>query len=145
MVKNGRQVQRGGGNAMTEQRIDEIELDAVKLGKRVKTARKAVHKTQKAMADLCDCTPTHLSNVEQGKIGISLELLYKISIVTGKSLDYFVMDNPAAKPQTKADELIYPLLVQCDQPMLDMTYDFLKRLVRYHDQMKETLAKELTI
>lgn len=55
-------------------------LDDVLLGKRVKIARKEKRLTQEELASLCDCTPTHICNIENGKIGISLDLLFKISI-----------------------------------------------------------------
>lgn len=74
-------------------------IDDVLLGKRVKIARKEKRLTQEELANLCDCTPTHICNIENGKIGISLDLLFKISILLGKSMDYFVMDNPGADPQ----------------------------------------------
>ena len=58
-------------------------------------------KPKEVLASLCDCTPTHICNIENGKIGISLDLLLKISILLGKSMDYFVMDNPGVDPQVK--------------------------------------------
>ena len=95
-------------------------LDDVLLGKRVKIARKEKRLTQEELASLCDCTPTHICNIENGKIGISLDLLFKISILLGKSMDYFVMDNPGADPQVKINAEIAPKLAQCNQQMLDI-------------------------
>ena len=62
-------------------------LDDVLLGRRVKIARKEKRITQEELAALCNCTPTHICNIENVKIGISLELLFKISILLGKSMD----------------------------------------------------------
>ncbi|MGN8631775.1 helix-turn-helix domain-containing protein [Blautia sp. HCP3S3_G3] len=45
-------------------------IDDILLGKRVKIARKAKRLTQEELASLCDCTPTHICNIENGKIGI---------------------------------------------------------------------------
>ena len=78
--------------------VQNTNLDDVLLGKRVKIARKEKRLTQEELAGLCNCTPTHICNIENGKIGISLELLFKISILLGKSMDYFVMDNPGVDP-----------------------------------------------
>ena len=90
--------------------VQNTNLDDVLLGKRVKIARKAKRLTQEELASLCDCTPTHICNIENGKIGISLDLLFKISILLGKSMDYFVMDNPGADPQVKINsEIVIPL------------------------------------
>lgn len=68
--------------------VQNTNLDDVLLGKRVKIARKEKRITQEELAALCNCTPTHICNIENGKIGISLELLFKISILLGKSMDY---------------------------------------------------------
>ena len=90
--------------------VQNTNLDDVLLGRRVKIARKEKRLTQEELASLCDCTPTHICNIENGEIGISLDLLFKISILLGKSMDYFVMDNPGADPQVKINsEIVIPL------------------------------------
>lgn len=53
--------------------VQNTNLDDVLLGKRVKIARKEKRLTQEELASLCDCTPTHICNIENGKIGISLD------------------------------------------------------------------------
>ena len=70
---------------LTEMRLEECELDCVLIGKRVRTARKAKKVTQEELSEHCGCTPTHICNLENGKIGVSLELLFKISIYLDKS------------------------------------------------------------
>ena len=108
-------------------------IDDVLLGKRVKIARKENRLTQEELASLCDCTPTHICNIENGKIGISLDLLFKISILLGKSMDYFVMDNPGADPQVKINSEIAPKLAQCNPQMLDIIDTVLDKLLHYQD------------
>ena len=66
---------------LTTAEMEQCSLDTALIGKRIKQARKAKHQTQEHLAGLCDCTPTHICNIENGKIGISLELLFKISIL----------------------------------------------------------------
>lgn len=77
-------------NGQNGEKIDShnYSLDDVLLGRRVQIARKEKRITQEELAALCNCTPTHICNIENGKIGISLELLFKISILLGKSMDY---------------------------------------------------------
>ena len=108
-------------------------LDDVLLGKRVKIARKEKRITQEELAGLCNCTPTHICNIENGKIGISLELLFKISILLGKSMDYFVMDNPGVDPQVKINAEIAPKLARCNPQMLDIVDTILDKLIHYQD------------
>lgn len=54
------------------------QLDGVMIGKRIKSVRKARGLTQEQLAERCGCTSTHISNIENGKIGISIELLYTL-------------------------------------------------------------------
>ena len=124
-------VQRTG--VLNGQNRGNTNLDDVLLGKRVKIARKEKRLTQEELAGLCNCTPTHICNIENGKIGISLELLFKISILLGKSMDYFVMDNPGVDPQVKINAEIAPKLARCNPQMLDIVDTILDKLIHYQD------------
>ena len=118
------------------QNTNNYSLDDVLLGKRVKIARKEKRLTQEELASLCDCTPTHICNIENGKIGISLDLLFKISILLGKSMDYFVMDNPGADPQVKINSEIAPKLARCNPQILDIIDTMLDKLIHYQDSFR---------
>ena len=113
-------------------------LDDVLLGKRVKIARKEKRITQEELAALCNCTPTYICNIENGKIGISLELLFKISILLGKSMDYFVMDNPGVDPQVKINAEIAPKLARCNPQMLDIVDTILDKRIHYQDSFQRS-------
>lgn len=102
-----------------------------RIGMRIKQARKAKKLTQEQLAELCDCTSTHISNIESGKIGLSIELLYVISRVLEKPMDYFVMDSRGADPTVKINSVIAPKLDQCDPEMLDVIDGFLDRMITY--------------
>ena len=54
--------------------VQNTNLDDVLLGRRVKIARKEKRLTQEELAGLCNCTPTHICNIENGKIDISLDV-----------------------------------------------------------------------
>ena len=92
-TKDEQKAQKDGVQKADVQKTN-YSLDDVLLGKCVKIARKEKRLTQEELASLCDFTPIHICNVENGKIDISLELIFKISILLGKSMNYFVMDNP---------------------------------------------------
>ena len=124
-AQNGQNAQKTG--------VQNTNLDDVLLGRRVKIARKEKRLTQEELAGLCNCTPTHICNIENGKIGISLELLFKISILLGKSMDYFVMDNPGVDPQVKINAEIAPKLARCNPQMLDIVDSILDKLIHYQD------------
>ena len=128
--QNGQNAQKTG--------VQNTNLDDVLLGKRVKIARKEKRLTQEELAGLCNCTPTHICNIENGKIGISLELLFKISILLGKSMDYFVMDNPGVDPQVKINAEIAPKLARCNPQMLDIVDTILDKLIHYQDSFRHS-------
>ena len=111
--------------------FDEYMLDSVLIGKRVRSARKEKRRTQEELAEYCGCTPTHICNIENGKIGVSLELLFRISVCLDKRIDYFVMDHIKANPQIKIESSIAPKLVECDTKMLDIVNEFIDFLLVY--------------
>ena len=117
---------------------ENTNIDDVLLGKRVKIARKEKRLTQEELAGLCNCTPTHICNIENGKNGISLELLFKISILLGQSMDYFVMDNPGVDPQVKINAEIAPKLARCNPQMLDIVDTILDKLILYQDSFRHS-------
>lgn len=113
------------------------------IGERIKAARKRCGSTQEQLAEAANCTHTHICNIENGKIGISFELLFRVSLILKKSLDYFVMDNIHANPQTKIDNSIAPKLSQCDAHMLTVIDGLLDTLLTYQDRKEKQIKKEL--
>ncbi len=125
--------------------LKDCAIDSALVGMRIKEARKSIHITQEQLAGLCGCTTTHICNIENGKIGLSLDLMFKLSRLLGKNLNYFVMDSPGADLQIKIDENIAPKLSQCDRNMLTMVDDFLDDLLTYRrtvDTEIEEVRKE---
>ena len=69
-----------------------IDLENLKkdLGNRIRLQRKNMNMTQEKLAEKLDISVKHLSEVERGISGLSLENLAKISIILEKSIDYLV-------------------------------------------------------
>ena len=128
---------------LTQEELESGTLDTKLIGERIKAARKLRGITQEQLAEAANCTHTHICNVENGKEGISLDLLYRISIVLGQSMDYFVMDNIHANPQTKIDNSIAPKLSQCDPHMLTVIDGLLDNLLTYQEKKETQIKKEL--
>lgn len=118
------------------------QLDGVMIGKRIKRVRKARGLTQERLAERCDCTSTHISNIENGKIGISIELLYTLSRVLDQKMDFFLMDSEGADPNVKINSVIAPKLEQCDPEMLDVIDGFLDRMITYRDKLTKKFETE---
>lgn len=128
---------------LTQEEWDSGTLDTKLISDRIKAARKLRGITQEQLAEAANCTHTHICNIENGKIGISLELLFRVSVVLKKSMDYFVMDNIHANPQIKIDDSIAPKLSQCDAYMLTVVDGLLDNLLTYQDRKEKQIKKEL--
>ena len=126
---------------MKDRHNSDYSLDCIQIGKRIRDARHEKQYTQSELAELCDCTDTHICNVEKGKIGISLDLLYKISIILDKSMDYFLMDLESVNTQTKINALIAPKLDQCDTQMLTMVHHYVDDLITYRTYLGKKIGK----
>ena len=50
-------------------------VDKVALGRRIKAMRQNLEMTQEEFAERLNCTNSHLGKIENGKGGISIELL----------------------------------------------------------------------
>lgn len=73
---------KGGGN-----------LDYQQIGQRIKEKRKNCNISQQEMANHLNFSYQHISNIERGMTGISLELLVQISNLLQVSVDYLLQDN----------------------------------------------------
>lgn len=119
-----------------------IRLDFNKIGRRVQEARNERHLTQEDLCDQCGCTIDHLSRFENGKGGVSLELLFNFSVALDKSLDYFVMDNPHAKPETVIDNSLAEKLSNCDPQTLVVVGEVADRLLAYKKEIEQNVTRK---
>lgn len=60
------------------------------MGLRIKEKRKSLKLTQEEIAEILDISVKHLSEVERGLTGLSIENLIKLSNILGVSIDYIV-------------------------------------------------------
>ncbi len=74
----------------------------VQLGVRLQTARERVGYTQEQLSELIGVTPNHLSAIERGASGISLEALQKICPVLGVSADFILFGEQAGEDELLA-------------------------------------------
>ena len=56
-----------------------MELDRCLVGKRIKKYRKRQGLSQEALAEKMDCSPTHISYIENGNRSLSLESFIAIA------------------------------------------------------------------
>ena len=60
------------------------------MGERMKALREHHHLTQKNMAELLDCTPSHYQKIEYGKVNISVSMLNFLADPFDVSADYLL-------------------------------------------------------
>ncbi len=65
-------------------------VDYVKIGKRIREARKAQNLTQEAASEKCDITSAYYGNIERGDKKMSIETLAKISQGLNLPVDYLL-------------------------------------------------------
>lgn len=112
-----------------------IKPDYKKIGRRVKEAREEKNLSQQELSKECGCTISHLSRLENGRVGASLEMLFNISVELGKSMDYFFMDEPYAKPETVIDQSLAEKLKGCDSQTLVMIGKIADQLKEYRESI----------
>ena len=91
-------------------------IDYKKLGLRLKKRRRELSLTQERLAEYCDISSTYISHIETGIAKVSLEVLYRISVVLHVTPDYFLMDT--TKPPTYIKGELSDLLDKCNPQTL---------------------------
>lgn len=111
--------------------LSEIELDLVKMGKRIQKVRKLRRLTQNNLASICNCSSNHLSAIENEINKPSLEMMMKISVALDKSVDYFLMDSSHVSKAYLIDDQIIDRLNKCDTTTLQFIVSFIDDIVVY--------------
>lgn len=89
------------------------EIDYLKIGQRIRSARQELGLKQSELGDLVGCSNNHMSHIEIGQTKVSLTMLLKISHALGKNLDYFLMDTPFVSKDTIINSEIAEKLSKC--------------------------------
>ena len=73
-----------------------MKLDNTKLGKRIKVIRKQKNISQMALSEIIDCSPNHLSYIENGNRSISLANFVRLANALGVSADELYLSQQTA-------------------------------------------------
>ena len=74
-------------------------VDKVALGRRIKAMRQNLEMTQEEFADRLNCTNSHLGKIENGKGGISIELLVSVANMLHTTVNQLLLDSYDYKEQ----------------------------------------------
>lgn len=94
------------------------EIDYVKIGRRIKTARLEKGYSQADLGALVGCSNNHMSHVEVGQTKVSLSMLLKLATVLEKDFDFFLLDTPYAKCDSIINKEIAEKLHRCSATTL---------------------------
>lgn len=91
-----------------------MELDNIKLGKRIKAIRKRRKLSQMALSEVLDCTPNHLSYIENGNRSMSLTKFVQLANALGASADELLMDSLDC-PAKAMDHKFSSIMADCSE------------------------------
>lgn len=90
------------------------EIDYIKIGQRIKSARLEKGYSQADLGALVGCSNNHISHVEVGQTKVSLPMLLKLAFILEKDFDYFLLDTPYAKSASITNIEIAEKLKKCN-------------------------------
>ena len=114
------------------------EIDYVKIGQRIKTARLEKGYSQADLGALVGCSNNHMSHVEVGQTKVSLAMLLKLALVLDKHFDYFLLDTPYAKRDAIIDAEIADKLKQCNVTTLITVSKIIDALIEQQGMVERT-------
>lgn len=111
------------------------EIDYVKIGQRIKSARLEHGYSQVDLGALVGCSNNHMSHVEVGQTKVSLPMLLKLAYVLDKNFDYVLLDTPYAKCESIINSEIANKLNQCSATTLITVSRILDALIEQQDML----------
>lgn len=101
----------------------------VQIGTNIQIARENAGYTQERLSELVGLTPNHLSAIERGVSGASLEVLEKLCLLLGVSADYLFFGQTGtddetlmlARQITSIDPKRKPLVKQAISTLLELS------------------------
>lgn len=82
------------------------ELDFKAIGQRIREVRTEKKLTQEYLANMANVNVSHISNIETGKIGISLTLLVAVSNALNTTVDFLLQNEYAVPTSATEKELL---------------------------------------
>lgn len=89
------------------------EINFEQIGKKLKEIRISKGLTQEYIANMADVNTSHISNIENNRVKISLPTLVHVCNALGITVDY-VLSNEYASPSDALDAEILKALQKCD-------------------------------
>lgn len=102
------------------------EISNQSIGKRVAQLRKKQNLTQAQLADLINSTPKHISEIERGVTGISIDMQVQLCKKLRCSLDYLIMGKDYETVEVYLPLSIINILHSNDEPEKNLLLEYMK-------------------
>ena len=112
-------------------------MDWVALGRRIKTMRQNLGMTQEEFAEQLNCTNSHIGKIENGKGGISIDLLVSVANTLHTTVDQLLLDSYDYKEQVIMRDL-YERIDHLPMKTKIVSCDLLQRLMGIIEKAHES-------
>lgn len=103
------------------------------IGKRVAVLRKKQHLTQAQLADLVGATAKHISEIERGITGISIDMQVLLSNHLYCSLDYLIKEQDYETVETSLPSFVIDILHCHNESKKTLFIDYLN----FYDKLRK--------
>lgn len=114
----------------------QLELDYIKIGRRIKAARLEKGLNQSDLGAMVGCSNNHMSHVEVGQTKVSLSMLVKLPVILEKDFDYFLLDTPYVRQERFINSEISEKLKQCSSMTLVTVSKILDALLEQQEMQR---------
>ena len=88
------------------------------VGTNIQKARESAGFTQEQLAELMDISTNHLSAIERGIYGTSIESLYKICTILNESADFILLGKAPSNEDNALAQRIAAVRPECKQEVM---------------------------
>ena len=89
------------------------------VGTKIQQAREAAGLTQEKLSEMMDISPKHLSAIERGVYGISLENLYKLCMLLNESADFILLGKAPSNADNAIAQKIAAVRPECREQVME--------------------------
>lgn len=103
------------------------DIEFARIGNKLKEIRTSKGLTQEYIANMADVNTSHISNIENNRVKISLPTLVHVCNALGVTVDY-VLSDEYLSPATALDQSILYELSSCDKETKERILKIIKIL-----------------
>ena len=103
------------------------ELNFERIGEKIRTTRLEKHLTQEYIANAADVNTSHISNIENNRVKVSLSTLVQICNSMNTTVDY-ILSNEYAAPSSALEQEILHELHSCTDKTKEQVLKIIKIL-----------------